>query len=81
MKHAALVAVLAFSSTIALAEIEKETWPGHSSPNIVSRNLEQRFEKLPLTGHHDVPLSIVAGTLQASQVSILSLQRSQLLAP
>jgi hypothetical protein len=55
MKNAALVAVLAFSSTFALAEIEKETWPGHSSPNIVSRNLEHRFEKLPLTGHHDVP--------------------------
>ncbi len=34
---------------------EKEAWPGHSSPTIVSQNFEFRFEKLPLAGHHDLP--------------------------
>lgn len=55
MKQAALLAVLALTSTVSFAQVEKENWPGHSSPTIASKNFEYRFEKLPLAGTHDLP--------------------------
>src|SRR5690606_24085403 len=34
---------------------DKESWPGHSSPNIVNPNFVREFSRLPLNGHHDLP--------------------------
>lgn len=54
MKHIGLIAVLALTAFGAHAQ-DKENWPGHSSPNIVSTTFEKRFSALPLAGHHDLP--------------------------
>lgn len=34
---------------------QKEAWPSHSNPRIVSDNFETRFTRLPLDGRHEVP--------------------------
>ncbi len=54
MKATGLLVLLVLSST-AWSQEEKEAWPSHSSPNIVSPNLVRRFAQLPLKGQNDLP--------------------------
>lgn len=49
-----LILPLLLLSFTALAE-EKEAWPSHSNPRIVSDSFLTRFSSLPLAGKHELP--------------------------
>jgi hypothetical protein len=54
MKAIGLLALLVLSSP-TWSQDEKETWPAHSSPNIVSTQFVRRLEALPLSGENALP--------------------------
>ncbi len=49
------LAIAILVSSPAFASEEKGAWASHSSPAIASKNFIYHFEKLPLSGKHEIP--------------------------